>query len=139
MGPLKARASVVTESLDPVVNYELKFGSMPEPKPEVVHSRVERETDRRLFWIFPLRPVNREWEFELIAAPSWVEVLRKNFQPENWEQLEPRSGLPDWFAPSPEAFSLWYLPGTSGIHSVHLFIERERADPDRVRVFIRRH
>jgi hypothetical protein len=132
-------ASVVTDSLDPDFNYELKFGSMPAPKPEVIHSRVERETERRLFWIFPLPPTNREWEFELLAAPSWVEVLRKDFLPENWNALERRSGLPGWFLPSPEAFGVWYLPGTSGIHSAHIFIELEPADPDRVRVFIRRH
>ncbi len=72
---------------------------MPEPKPEVVHSRVERETGRRLLWIIPLPPVNAEWEFELVATPSWVEALREGFKPEAWEQREPRGGLPEWFSP----------------------------------------
>jgi hypothetical protein len=138
-GQPEATASTVTESLDADHNYELTFASMPEPKPEVIHSRVERETDRRLLWILPLPPTNLEWEFELVAAPSWIEVLRQDFLPEDWGRLEPRSGLPDWFLPTPEAFSAWYLPSTSGIHASHLFIERAPKDPQRVRVFIRRH
>src|SRR5262245_22678449 len=139
MGQPGAKASTVTESLDADYNYELKFASMPEPKAEVIHSRVERETNRRLLWIFPLSPTNLEWEFELVAAPNWVEVLRRDFLPEDWNQLEPRGGLPDWFLPTPEAFSAWYLPSTSGIHASHLFIERAPNDPLRVRVFVRRH
>jgi hypothetical protein len=139
IGQPEARASVVTESLDADFNYELKFGAMPEPKPAVVHSRVERETGRRLLWVFPLSPRNLEWEFELVAAPSWVEVLKRDFLAEDWNEVEPRGGLPDWFSPTPEGFSVWYLPSTSGIHGSHLFIERKPEDPQRVRVFIRRH
>jgi hypothetical protein len=139
IGYSEARASVVTDSLDANFNYELKFASMPEPKPEVVHSRVERETDRRLFWIFPLPPRNLEWEFELVATPSWIEVLKRDFLPDDWSQLEPRRGLPDWFLPTPEAFGVWYLPSTSGSHGSHLFVEREPKDSQRVRMFIRRH
>src|SRR4030095_16942961 len=101
----EACASVVTDSVDAKYNYELKFAAMPEPKPEVVHSRVERETDRHFLWIFPLAPRNLEWEFELVAAPSWIEVLKQGFLPDDWSQLEPRSGLPNWFLPTPEAFS----------------------------------
>jgi hypothetical protein len=134
-----AGAASIIESLDPDFNYELKFSSMPEPMPEVVHSRVERETSRRLFWIIPLPPRNVEWEFELVATPSWIATLRKEFKPANWEQLEKRERLPEWFSPGPEVFSVWYLPGTSGIHAAHLFIERAPRDPSRVHVFIRRH
>ena len=139
IGPPEAGASEVTESLDASFNYELKFASMPEPKPEVLHSRVERETGRRFLWILPLPPRNLEWEFELVAVPSWVEVLKRDFLPTDWDKVEHRGGLPDWFSPGPETFSAWYLLGTSGIHAAHLFIEREPEDPNRIRVFIRRH
>jgi len=129
----------VIESFDADFNYELKFSDMPEPRPEVAHSRVERLVGRRLLWIVPLPPTNLEWEFELVAAPSWVEVLKRDFLPEEWGTVEPREGLPDWFSPNGDEFEAWYLLGTSGVHSAHLFIEREPKDPDRVRVFVRRH
>jgi hypothetical protein len=133
-----ACSTTVRESFDSDLNYRWKFEAMPEPRPEIVHSRVERE-DPVVFLGFPLSSRNREWEFELIAAPSWGEVLQRGFAPTDWAQIVYRPGIPDWFSPDPEHFSAWYLQGSSGVHSAHLFIERFSRDPSRVRVFVRRH
>src|SRR5436309_2366573 len=132
-----ACSSSVTESVDPEANYRWKFDDMPQPRAEVVHSRVEREQVQ--FAGLELRPRNQEWEFELLAAPNWVDVLRRNFLPLAWDKITYRPRIPSWFSPDPEHFTAWYLEGTSGIHSAHLFIEMAPADPQRVHIFIRRH
>src|SRR5262245_15223038 len=111
---------------------------MPSPRPEVVHSRVERE-DPVLFFGLPLPARNGEWEFELVATRSWVEVLRRDFVQIDWNEITDRPSIPSWFTPDSERFTAWSLPGTSGIPSVHLFVERDPPDPNRVLVFIRRH
>jgi hypothetical protein len=131
-------SAAVTQSLDPEVNYALKFSEMPLPRAEVIHSRVERE-DSGWFLVFRLPPRNREWEFELVATPAWIEVLRKDFTPIDWSAVKLRSDLPPWFAPAPSAFSAFYLEGMSGLPAAHLFVESTPADPDRVRLFICRH
>jgi hypothetical protein len=130
-------SSTVTQSVDPDVNYALKFSEMPLPPAAVVHSRVERESVR--FMGFPLEPQNREWEFELVATPAWIRVLQTDFTPINWADVKLRSDLPAWFAPDPRSFSAFRLKGTSGITAAQLFIETAPEHSDRVRLFLCRH
>ncbi len=125
--------TTMVESFDPDANYRWKFNLMPEPKAIVVNSRVERE-DPAL-----LPPRNREWEFELIATPSWLEVLKLNFVEIEWSEVRYRTGIPKWFNPEQSAYTAWNLTGTSGVISAHLFVERLPQDPNEIRIFIRRH
>ena len=131
-------STTVTESLDPEVNYALKFSEMPRPRATVVHSRVEREQPVFL-WLFPSEVRNGEWEFELIATRAWVRVLGADFTPIDWEDVKLRSDLPEWFTPDARRFSALRWSGTSDLAAAHLFIEREPKDPERVHVFLCRH
>jgi hypothetical protein len=127
-------ASQITVSTDPEANYLAKFAKMPEPRPEVVHSRVEHEDP------FLLSPRHREWEFELFAAPGWVDALRAHgFEEVAWSEVWSRPDIPGWFAPDAERYSAWIYYGPSRVPSASLFVERRPADPARVRVFVRRH
>lgn len=127
----------VEESLDPDVNYALKFSEMPLPRAEVVHSRVERE--RLVVLGHPSSPRNREWEFELIGTRSWIEVLKTNSLPLDWKDVELRSDLPAWFTPDPQKFTAFYFEGPSAVTLAQLFVETSPEHPDRVRVFVCRH
>jgi hypothetical protein len=139
LGALSSACSVtVTESVDPEANYRWRFDQVMVPKPEIVHSRVERE-DPVVFFGFTLPPRNKEWEFEFIASPPWIDVVQQGFIEHDAAGVELRPTISDWFSPDPEHFSAWYLPGSSGVHSAHLFIEKAPRDPMRVRVFIRRY
>lgn len=136
---LWAACSTTTRvSEDPETNYAWTFAEMPAPKPEIVHSRVERQ-DPVVFFGFVLPPRNGEWEFELVADRSWIDALRKGFLQIPWADIRSRPNIPPWFSPDPVSFMVSYLPDGSGRPAVHLFIEKEPLDPDRIRVFIRRH
>lgn len=123
---------------DPEASYNFVFQEMPGPKPEIVNSRVER-VGRAMFGLIPICPVNGEWEFELMADSEWIDVLRKEYEQIQWDQIsDPGRELPEWFIPSPESFNVWRVIPTSYARA-HLFIEREPKDKSKVRVFIRRH
>jgi len=49
---------------------------------------------------------------------------------DGWSDIEYRPGIPQGFTPDREHFSAWYLRGTSGIHSAHLFIEKAPREAD---------
>ena len=130
-------STVVTQSLDPDVNYALKFSEMPLPKAVVINSRVERETP--FFLGFRQAPRNGMWEFELVATQSWAAALRTDLIPLEWKAVHLRSDLPVWFSPNPQSFSAFYIEGTSGIVAAHLFIETAPKQQDQVRLFICRY
>jgi len=127
-----------TVSYDHTYNYENKFGLMPTPKAEVINSRLERVT--RTFSGKPWSTINGEWEFELIATRSWTDKLKEYYEPTDWDQVKTwlREGLPQWFAPDPEKFVPFHMPGPSLI-AAHLFVEKTPSDPDRIRLFVCRH
>ena len=135
LGPACSTTSI--ESLDPDVNYALKFSEMPLPRAEVIHSRVERE--HTVSMGLHRAPRNGEWEFELVATRSWVETLRTYFTPITWEEVELRPDLPPWFSPDPQRFLAFNREGTSGITAAQLFIETAPEHQDRVRLFVCRH
>ena len=122
---------------DADTNYNFVFPQMPDPKPEIVNSRLER-IDRYFLGLIPLYSVNGEWEFELTADSQWVAVLRRDFKKIQWDQISYSREVPAWFNPSSERFTVWHLHPTSYV-AAHLFVERNPEDESRVHVFIRRH
>jgi hypothetical protein len=130
-------STTVTQSLEPDVNYDLKFSQMPLPRAEVVHSRVERE--HRTFLGFDVSPRNLEWEFELVASRSWIDALHTDFVPNDWKNVELRSNVPEWFSPDARNYSAFILEGTSGITAAQLFVETAPGNSDRIRLFLCRH
>ena len=131
-------SSTGTVSYDHAWNYENKFSLMPAPKAEVVNSRVERVT--KTIFGKPWSTINGEWEFELLATQAWTSVLKEDFKPAEWDEVKTwiRQDLPAWFAPDPEKYAPFQMPGPSLI-AAHLFIEKAPVDPDRIRLFVCRH
>lgn len=127
-----ARCSSSTFSEDADANYKWVYGSMSQPRPEIVHSRVER-ISRCCF----LRTISGNWEFEVYASRSWVDAVRESFKQIEWEDERTRD-LPPWFDPPRAQFTVWQLQGPS-VPIAHLFVEREPQDESRVHVFLRRH
>lgn len=127
-----------TISYDHAYNYENKFSLMPTPKAEVVNSRLERVTST--FVGKPWSTINGEWEFELIATRAWTDKIQEYYEPTDWDQVKTwlRGGLSPWFAPDPEKFVPFHMPGPSSI-AAHLFVEKTPSDPDRIRLFVCRH
>ena len=134
-------AKSVTENTGAEENYEYKFSETLQPKPQVVHSRVQREASLFL-GLFRVSESVRYWEFELIAAPSWIEAVRHDgFEEIAWTDVEYRDDIPEWFTPNARTFTALRLPhwGSLPNASAHLFIESSPRDPNQVRVFMRRY
>jgi hypothetical protein len=123
------------ESFDNEANYAYVFKGMRSPIPHVIHSRVERD-ERRLFGI-KTSPANGNWEFEIVAPAKWVDEVKVGFSPTSFHDV-PKRDLPSWFCPHKEEFEVFRMQSAS-FPAAHLYIERRPKDPDKVRVFIRRH
>ena len=135
------------ESVDGKTNYGYVFGGMEAPEPVVVNSRVEREK-KSVLGIIPLKSeYNGLWEFELLAARGWGEELKGSaqspygtipFSEIDFASVQ-RRDVPEWFQPAAEKFSAWKLQGGSSYPRAHLFIEKEPASEERIRVFVWRY
>jgi len=132
-----ACSSPYTISTDPVVNYERVFVGVPLNDTAIVNSRLEI-LHRRFLRMIPMSDGNGEWEFEFLADPSWVALVRAGFEETAWPELSAAREVPSWFSPTAAAYSVWRQQPTS-YPTVHLFIERTPIDPRRIHVFIRRH
>lgn len=126
-----------TISNDPVANYEKVFIGVPLNRTVILNSRLE-VMHRRLWGLIPMSDGNGEWEFELLADPSWLAAVRTDFEEIPWPELSLTRKVPPWFSPTPREYSLWRLQPTSH-PTAHLFIARTPRDPERIHVFIRRH
>ena len=120
-------------STDADMNYKWVFHAMPQPRPFIVNSRVER--DKRCCF---LRPINGDYEFEVYAPRPWVETVLVGYSQIQWNEFHPRA-VPEWFHPSPETFAVWQTNKKTSFPEDHIFVERQPSDESRIHVYIQRH
>lgn len=122
-------------SVDPDYNYSSVFFAMREPKPVVLHSRLERYAKDMGLWTSKER--NGEWEFEILASREWVEAVKTGFVPTAFEHSM-RKPSADWWKPTAEDFDAFQMPFSS-YSAAHLYIEKHPKDESHIRLFIQRH
>ena len=132
---MAACSTTTSVSVDPDANYGWVFAAMPEPRPEIVHSRVDRQDP--IFLGFREPPRNGHWEFELIASPTWLDALNPDFTQIPWSMVCERPDVPAWFDPDATEFAVWHVRGSSGVPAAYVFREIAPRDSQRVRAFIR--
>jgi hypothetical protein len=135
------------ESVDGKANYGYVFAGMTAPEPVVVNSRVEREK-KSVLGIIPLESeYTGLWEFELVASRAWVDELMRgattpygmiSYSEISFAEVQMRE-VPGWFRPTADEFRVWKLQRQLSNPVSHLFIEKEPASAERIRVFVRRH
>jgi hypothetical protein len=128
------RCSFSTDiSTDPDMNYKWVFYTMPQPRPFIVNSRVER-MKRCCF----LGPQNGDYEFEVYAPRPWVETALVGYSQIQWKEFHQRA-VPEWFQPSPETFTVWQTNKKTSFPEDHIFVEGQPHDESRIHVYIQRH
>jgi len=127
--------SAPRESLDADANYALVFSSVRQPRPVILHSRLERYAKS----LGPLQSAERngEWEFELLVPCAWVDEVLPQFKPVPFDSWA-RRPTASWWTPTAADYDAYEMPYTS-YPAAHLFVEKHPADPSRIHVFIQRH
>jgi hypothetical protein len=124
-----------TYSTDAQANYQYVFGDVNQPKPIIVNCRLERYQKS---FLGMTSEHNGDWEFEVLAPRAWLDQIEKQpFIEVPFTDVRLRR-VPEWFAPTPNEFTAWKLPGGS-YYLAHLFVEKNPSSKDKIRAFICRH
>ncbi|MFT3783599.1 MAG: hypothetical protein QM790_16420 [Nibricoccus sp.] len=123
------------ESVDADYNYPLVFFGMREPKPVIVHSRLERYAKDMGLWTS--KEHNGEWEFEILAPKAWVEEAKTGFVSTSFNDSM-RKPKVAWWKPNAEDFDAYQMPYSS-YPAAHLYVEKHPKDESRIHVFVQRH